>query len=46
MPPSFVVDFGSLLLLGPNATLLVATAGTVTQGLTDPHTHIRHAGCC
>ena len=37
MPPSFVVDFGSLLLLGPNATLLVATAGSVTQGLTDTH---------
>src|SRR5438093_4312976 len=35
MPLSFVVDFASLLLLGPNATLLVAAAGTVTQGLTD-----------
>src|SRR6267142_19519 len=35
MPPSFVVDFISLLLLGPNATMLVVTAGTVTQGLTD-----------
>ena len=35
MPPSFVIDFASLLLLGPNATMLVATAGTVTQGLTD-----------
>ena len=35
MPPSFVVDFTSLLLLGPDATMLVATAGTVTQRLTD-----------
>jgi diguanylate cyclase (GGDEF)-like protein/PAS domain S-box-containing protein len=33
--PSFVIDFISLLLLGPHATMLVATAGTVTQGLTD-----------
>src|SRR5437867_8144272 len=33
MPPSFVIDFTSLMLLGPNATMLVATAGTVTQGL-------------
>ena len=35
MPLSFVIDFTSLLLLGPNATLLVAGAGTITQGLTD-----------
>ena len=35
MPPSFVIDFTSLLLLGPNATMLVATAGSVTQGLAD-----------
>jgi diguanylate cyclase (GGDEF)-like protein/PAS domain S-box-containing protein len=35
MPLSFVIDFTSLLLLGPHATMLVATAGTVTQGLTD-----------
>ena len=35
MPPSFVIEFASLLLLGPNATMLVAMAGTVTQGLTD-----------
>ena len=34
MPPSFVIDCASLLLLGPHATMLVATAGTVTQGLT------------
>jgi diguanylate cyclase (GGDEF)-like protein/PAS domain S-box-containing protein len=35
MPASFVIDCISLLLLGPHATMLVATAGTVTQGLTD-----------
>src|SRR6266851_4380010 len=35
MPPSFVIDFTSLLLLGPHATMLVATAGVVTQRLTD-----------
>jgi diguanylate cyclase (GGDEF)-like protein/PAS domain S-box-containing protein len=35
MPPSFVVDFTSLLLLGPNPTMLVAAAGSVTQGLAD-----------
>jgi len=35
MPPAFVIDFVSLLLLGPHATTLVATAGTVTNGLTD-----------
>src|SRR6266851_8088746 len=34
-PPSFVIDFTSLLLLGPDATMLVATAGMVTQELTD-----------
>src|SRR6185295_18301704 len=40
MPPSFVIDFTSLLLLGTHATMLVATAGTVTQGLTDSqHAH-------
>src|SRR5216683_1867720 len=40
VPPSFVIDFTSLLLLGPQATMLVAIAGTVTQRLTDsqrPH---------
>src|SRR5262245_33042516 len=33
MPLSFVVDFTSLLLLGPNPALLVAAAGTGTRGL-------------
>ena len=40
MPPSFVVDFSALLLLGPDATMLVAAAGAVVHGLTDsevPH---------
>ena len=36
MPPSFVIEFASLLLLGPNATMLVVTAGTVTQWRVDP----------
>jgi diguanylate cyclase (GGDEF)-like protein/PAS domain S-box-containing protein len=35
VPSSFVIDFTSLLLLGPNAAILVATAGTVTERLTD-----------
>jgi diguanylate cyclase (GGDEF)-like protein/PAS domain S-box-containing protein len=35
MPLSFVIDFTSLLLLGPHATMLVATAGTVTQTQAD-----------
>src|SRR5580765_880909 len=35
MPLSFIVDFTSLLLLGPNATLLVAAAGTGTRGLSE-----------
>ena len=36
MPPSFIIDFASLLLFGPNAAVLVATAGTVARarGLT------------
>ncbi len=35
MPPSFVVDLSSVLLFGPGPTMLVAAAGTVTQGLAD-----------
>jgi diguanylate cyclase (GGDEF)-like protein/PAS domain S-box-containing protein len=35
MPPSFVIEFTALLLLGPHATALVAAAGAVMQGLTD-----------
>jgi diguanylate cyclase (GGDEF)-like protein/PAS domain S-box-containing protein len=35
MPPSFVIDFTALLLLGPNAAVLVATTGAITQGLAD-----------
>ena len=40
MPPSFVVDLTTLLLLGPHAMTFVATAGAIMQGLTDreqPH---------
>ena len=36
MPPSFIIDFTALMLLGPRAALLVATAGAVVQGFTDP----------
>ena len=35
VPPSFVIDFTALLLLGPNATMVVVTAGAVMQWLTD-----------
>jgi len=35
MPLSFVIDFISLLLFGPHATMLVVAAGAITQGLTD-----------
>jgi diguanylate cyclase (GGDEF)-like protein/PAS domain S-box-containing protein len=35
MPPAFVVDFASLLLLGPDAAMLVAFSGMVTQRLAD-----------
>src|SRR5258706_11632847 len=35
MPPSFVIDFTSLLLFGPEAMMLVATAGMVAQRLAD-----------
>jgi PAS domain S-box-containing protein len=33
MQPSFVIEFASLLLLGPNAATLLAIAGTVMQRL-------------
>ena len=35
MPLSFVIDFTSLLLLGPNVAVLVAAAGMVAQRFTD-----------
>ncbi len=35
MAPSFVIEFASLLLLGPDATMLVAMAGALTQRLTE-----------
>ena len=37
MPLSFVIDFASLLLLGPHATMLVVGAGAVTKGFSDSH---------
>jgi PAS domain-containing protein len=36
MPPSFVVAFASLLLLGPNAAMLVVVAGAITTGRVKP----------
>jgi diguanylate cyclase (GGDEF)-like protein/PAS domain S-box-containing protein len=33
MPASFIIDFTSLLLLGPQAVMLVASAGAVTREL-------------
>src|SRR4051812_30034724 len=33
MPPSFVIEFTALLLLGPNATMAVVVAGALTQTL-------------
>ena len=40
MAPAFVIEFISLLLLGPHATMLVAAAATVTDGLTDSATNL------
>ena len=36
VPLSFVIDFTALLLLGPQAMVLVAAAGAVMHGLTNP----------
>ena len=36
VPPSFVIEFASLLLLGPDATLLIVAAATVTQMRAQP----------
>jgi diguanylate cyclase (GGDEF)-like protein/PAS domain S-box-containing protein len=35
MPPSFVIEFASLLLFGPNATMLVVAAQAITQWRVD-----------
>jgi diguanylate cyclase (GGDEF)-like protein/PAS domain S-box-containing protein len=35
-PPSFVIDFTALLLLGPQAMLVVAAAGAIMQELIEP----------
>ena len=45
MPPSFIVHFTALLLLGPHGACVSATAGAVTEALTDSqHLHrIRRA---
>jgi diguanylate cyclase (GGDEF)-like protein/PAS domain S-box-containing protein len=42
MPPSFVIDFASLLLLGPNPTTVVAASGAVMQAITDPQDQHRY----
>ena len=42
MPPSFVIDFTALLLLGPNPTMFVAASGAVMQGITDPQDQHRY----
>ena len=34
MPPSFVINFASLLLFGPDVAMLIAMAGAVTPALT------------
>ena len=36
MPPSFVVVFASLLLLGPNPTMLVVAVAAIVQACTNP----------
>jgi diguanylate cyclase (GGDEF)-like protein len=38
MRPSFVAEFTSLLLFGPQATMLVAASGAVTRALVNRHT--------
>ena len=35
MPPSFVIEFASLLIFGPHATLLVAIASALARGFAD-----------
>ena len=43
MPPSFVIEFATLLLLGPQVTILVVIAGTLTQARVDPRrSRLRH----
>ena len=36
LPPSFVVDFATLMLFGPNAAMFVAAAGSIARGLANP----------
>jgi diguanylate cyclase (GGDEF)-like protein/PAS domain S-box-containing protein len=37
LPPSFVADFAAVLLLGPNAAIIVAAAGTAGRGPANSH---------
>ena len=37
MPPTFVIDFTTLLLFGPHPAMLVAAASSIAPGLADPH---------
>jgi diguanylate cyclase (GGDEF)-like protein/PAS domain S-box-containing protein len=44
MPPSFVIEFASLLMFGAHAATLVAIAGALARGFADsqrPHKHTR-----
>ena len=42
MAPSFVIELASLLMLGPNAAMLVAMAGALTQRLTESEHYPLH----
>ncbi len=46
MPPSFIVDFAALLILGPHGASAVAIVGAITQGMADSeHSHrLRRVG--
>src|SRR5688572_29040631 len=44
MPPSFVIEFTSLIIFGAHATMLVAVAAALARAFADsqrPHTHMR-----
>jgi diguanylate cyclase (GGDEF)-like protein/PAS domain S-box-containing protein len=42
MPPSFVIEFTSLIIFGAHATLLVAIAAAVARSFDDRRQHHRH----
>src|SRR3954453_12893802 len=44
MPPAFVIDFASLLLLGPGPAMLVAAAGAIVKGRLADSAHAERAG--